>query len=80
MLWRNFQLAAYMVFTQFPEECVIGIRKYIVKPDARTDKYFLHSGQVLKLPKQLYIILMICIQVPARFRKEALSVLTYAPL
>ena len=77
MLWGDFQLAAYMMFTQLLYKFIgPGICKHIIKTDAGTDKDLFHARKGTELSKKTNILSMIRFQVRAGPRKQALPLRT----
>ena len=59
MFRSNFQLTAGVFPYQFPKKSVVWVGKQIIKPDAGTDKDFLHLGQLSQLPENVQIFRMV---------------------
>lgn len=72
MLRSHLQLAADVVFYQFPEKPVVFVVNQVIKADTGTDKDFFYSGQGTQLPKKSQIIGVIDLQILAGRRKQAL--------
>ena len=77
MLRRNSELSAYVLLAKLFQEFIIAVRHHIIESYSRSDKYFFHTRNRFQLPQKLNIILVVNLQIPARFREQTLLVGAY---